>query len=137
MLEGRIAANIARLRTKKGWSRPELGKRCQPQTSGSQIERLEKQQRNITIDWVERIAKALGVDPAQLFFEDGYELTPQVSEMVATFLGRLVLRGVEPDPAIVGDLAVLLPEIFELFARHEIMRRDPEALRPVLDLLTR
>jgi hypothetical protein len=48
-----------------------------------------------------------------------------------------VLRGDEPDQALVGDLGVLLRELFELFARHETMRHDPEAVRPVIDLLTR
>lgn len=137
MLAGRIAGNIQRLREKRGWSRPDLGKRCKPPTSGQQIERLEKNQRNLTVDWIERIARGFGIDPADLLAGEAFELTPQVAEIVAAHLGRVALRGDELDPAIAGDLAVLLQELFELFARHETMRRDPEAVRPVIDLLSR
>lgn len=137
MLAGRISENIMRLREGRGWSRPDLGKRCRPPTSGQQIERLEKGQRQLTVAWIERIARGFGVDPADLIAGEAFELTPQVAELVARSLGRVVLRGDEPDPAIAGDLAVLLRELFELFARHETMRRDPEAVRPVIDLLTR
>lgn len=137
MLANRIAQNIQRMRESKNWSRPDLGKRCKPPTSGQQIERLEKGQRNLTIDWIERIARGFGIDPSDLLAGDAFELTPQVSELVATSLARVVLRGDEPDPATVGDLGVLLRELFELFARHETMRHDPEAVRPVIDLLTR
>lgn len=137
MLAGRISANIARLREQRGWSRPDLGKRCVPPTSGQQIERLEKNQRQLTIEWIDRIARGFGIDPADLIAGESFELTPQVAEMVAASLGRVVLRGVAPDPAIVGDLGVLLRELFELFSKHESMRRDPEAVRPVIDLLTR
>jgi transcriptional regulator with XRE-family HTH domain len=124
------------MREKRGWSRPDLGKRCRPPTSGQQIERLEKGQRNLTVDWIERIARGFGADPADLLAGEAFEITPQVAELVAGFLGRVVLRGDEPDQAIVGDLSVLLPKLFELFARHEAMRHDPEAVRPVIDLLT-
>jgi transcriptional regulator with XRE-family HTH domain len=137
MLAGRIAQNIQAMREKRGWSRPDLGKRCQPPTSGQQIERLEKGMRTLSVDWIERVARGFGVDPADLLVGEAFELTPQVAEMVAASLGRVVLRGDEPDPAIVGDLGVLLRELFELFARHESMRRDPEAVRPVIDVLTR
>jgi len=137
MLAGRIAQNIQRLREGRGWSRPDLGKRCKPPTSGQQIERLEKNQRQLTVDWIERISRGFGIDPADMLVGEAFELTPQVAELVAASLGRVVLRGAELDPAIVGDLAVLLRELFDLFAKHESMRRDPEAVRPVIDVLTR
>lgn len=43
-------------------------------TSGQQIERLEKGQRNLTVDWLDRAAEALSVSPADLITpidEDG------------------------------------------------------------------
>lgn len=54
-----IANNIAAFRDDKGWSRPELATRMG--TSPQQVERLEKGQRSLTIDWIERAARALGV----------------------------------------------------------------------------
>lgn len=136
MLAGRIANNIQRLRERRGWSRPELGKRCVPPTSGQQIGRLEKNQRNLTVDWIERIARGFKIDPADLIAGEAFELTPQVAEVVAGSLARVALRGDEPDPALAGDLGVLLTKLFELFARHESMRRDPEAARAVIDALS-
>lgn len=35
-------------------------------TSGQQVERLEKGQRNLTVDWIDKAAEALGVTPATL-----------------------------------------------------------------------
>lgn len=56
--------NIQRFREAKGWSRPDLGKRMG--TSGQQVERLEKGQRNLTQDWIDKAASALGVEPAAI-----------------------------------------------------------------------
>lgn len=56
--------NIQRFREGLGWSRPELGKRMG--TSGQQVERLEKGQRSLTQDWIDKAATALGVEPADI-----------------------------------------------------------------------
>lgn len=56
--------NIERLRSARGWSRPELGRRMG--TSGQQIERLEKGLRSLKQEWIDKAAKALGVSPAQI-----------------------------------------------------------------------
>lgn len=65
------ANNIAHFREERGWSRPELGKRMG--TSAQQIERLEKGQRNLTVDWIDKAADALGVRPADLIIPLGDE----------------------------------------------------------------
>jgi transcriptional regulator with XRE-family HTH domain len=62
----RIRENIKSLRERRGLSRPQLGAMLTPRTSGQQIEKLEKGQRALTVDWIERIAVALEVDPAAL-----------------------------------------------------------------------
>lgn len=54
-----IANNIAAFREAKGWARPELAKRMK--TTPQQIERLEKGQRGLTTDWIEKAALALDV----------------------------------------------------------------------------
>lgn len=54
-----IANNIAAFREAKGWARPELAKRMD--TTPQQVERLEKGQRGLTTDWIEKAARALGV----------------------------------------------------------------------------
>lgn len=60
---------IASLREKRGWKRPELAQRMG--TSAQQLERLEKGQRRLTTDWLERIATALEVDVRSLFGDEG------------------------------------------------------------------
>lgn len=54
-----IANNIAALREAKGWARPEIAKRMG--TTPQQVERLEKGQRGLTTEWIEKAARALGV----------------------------------------------------------------------------
>lgn len=139
MLAQQIRANVVRLRNAKGWSRPELGRRLAPPTSGQQIERLEKGQRDIDAKWIERLARAFAVDPPSLLAgeEQFYDLTPQVADEVAEHLARLVLRGAEPDQAIVRDLSVVLQEMTATFSEHPQARSDPQVVRPVIDVLVR
>jgi transcriptional regulator with XRE-family HTH domain len=135
----RIRENIKSLRERRGLSRPQLGAMLTPRTSGQQIEKLEKGQRALTVDWIERIAVALEVDPAALVAgESGeFSLTPQVANEAARTLARVALRGAEPDAATVQVLALLLTELFEMFARHPATRNDPQAARPAIDFLAR
>jgi transcriptional regulator with XRE-family HTH domain len=139
MLAGRIAGNIARLREARGWSRPELGRRCRPATSGSQIERLEKSERRLTVEWIERLAAAFNIDPAELMADEGaqFTLTTQVADEVALHLARFVLRGDEPESEIVQGLSILVQGLSETFARHPQAYSDPQVARLAFDFLTR
>lgn len=56
--------NIAALREARGWKRPKLAELMG--TSTQQVERLEKSQRRLTQDWIERAARALEVSPADI-----------------------------------------------------------------------
>lgn len=139
MLGDQIRANVIRLREMRGWSRPELGKRCRPATSGQQIERLEKGQRGLDTEWIERLSRAFGVDPYTLIVNEAeqFSLTPEAADEVALHLARFVLRGDEPDPEIVQGLAILVQGLSETFAAHPQAYRDPAAARLVIDLLGR
>jgi transcriptional regulator with XRE-family HTH domain len=138
MLADQIRDNIIRLRESRGWSRPELGRRLVPPTSGSQIERLEKGWRSLEVEWVEKIARALGVDPSELIAEkETYDLTQPAADEIASLLARFVLRGAEPAPEIVQGLSILLQEMSETFSRNPEARRDPLAARLAVDILAR
>jgi transcriptional regulator with XRE-family HTH domain len=139
VLGDRIRAEIERLRVAKGWSRPELGRRLNPPTSGQQIERLEKGLRQLDTDWIEKIAHALHVDPASLIagHEGQFELTPQVADEVAGILAQITLQGGEPSPEIVRVLSIILQELSATFVRHPQARHDPQVVRPVIDLLAK
>jgi transcriptional regulator with XRE-family HTH domain len=56
--------NIERLREERGWKRPELARRMG--TTPQQVERLEKGQRRLTSDWIDKAAGALEVEPAMI-----------------------------------------------------------------------
>lgn len=139
VLAVRIRQNIATLREKRGFSRAKLGQLMTPQTSRQQIEKLETGLRPLTVDWIERIAIALDVDPAALVAGESGEfiLTEQVADEVARTLGRVVLKGAEPDRATRQVLALMTIELFDMFVRHPATRSDPQALRPAIDFLTR
>lgn len=56
--------NIARLREDRGWKRPHLAKLMG--TSPQQVERLEKGDRRLAQDWIDKAAAAFGVEPAEI-----------------------------------------------------------------------
>lgn len=140
MMADEIAANIQRLREAKGWSRPKLAKKVRPETSPQQIERLEKSARKLTIEWIEKLATALEVEPGELIGGSQGPINLTLDESVATEVARTfgrVALGAEPEDGLVTDLAAMLTELCETFARHPATRSDPQQVRPVVDLLTR
>lgn len=138
MLGDRIRSEIMRLRAERGWSRPDLGMRLRPPTSGQQIEKLEKGQRQLDTKWIERIAAGFGMDPAELVAgEQRFELTEQVASEVAEVMARFVLRGDEPDQETVQGLAILIQDLSATFADAPEARSDPQLARPVVRALAR
>ena len=69
--------NIAKLREARGWARPELAKRMG--TSAQQVERLEKGQRGLKPEWIEKAARALGVPPADIITPIGEDTSAYFS----------------------------------------------------------
>lgn len=55
---------IEELRKERGWSMYDLARRVG--TSAPQISKLEKEQRRLTKQWIDRIARAFGVHPGEL-----------------------------------------------------------------------
>lgn len=139
-LAKRIGANIKAVRERKGWSLEKVAKRCDPPTAYTSIMRLEKGQRRLTLDWLERIAKALEVDPIDLVAKSEpplRQMSEQVSLEMARILGRVALGGSEPDLGNVQVLALMLRELSETFSKHPQAFADPEVARPVLDMTAR
>lgn len=71
--------NIQRLREARKWSRPTLGARMG--TSGQQVERLEKGQRKLTQDWIDKAAAALGVAPTDIIAPLGDDYQPSPDQL--------------------------------------------------------
>jgi len=61
----RFGNNVKKLRNNKGWSQEKLAKRAD--LHRTYIGSIERQERNVSLINVERIAKALGVDIHRLF----------------------------------------------------------------------
>jgi transcriptional regulator with XRE-family HTH domain len=57
---------IRDIRREKGLTLAEVAQRCVPPTTAQTIGRLETGMRNLSLDWMNRIAAALGVEPELL-----------------------------------------------------------------------
>lgn len=68
-------------REKRGLSRRELASKIS--TGESQIVKLERGERKLTVDWLKRLAKGLNVTEAQLLEEEHVGNTPEVPEEIA------------------------------------------------------
>lgn len=137
MLEARIRGNLRRLREDAGYSRQQLAAICKPKTNYQQIEKLEKGERRLTIDWVERLATALQVDVELLVAgKPEFSLAEPVAEEVAAAIGT-VATGEAPDRVTTEQIALLLQALIETFVRYPEARSDLGAARPVVDILMR
>jgi phage repressor protein C with HTH and peptisase S24 domain len=67
---------IASLRQARGWSQEELAKLVG--TTNQQIGRLESGARRLTVEWMNRISRALGVVPADLLASTARRMIPLV-----------------------------------------------------------
>lgn len=57
-----MITRIREVRRAKGLTLAEVGDRCDPPTTAQTIGRLETGTRTVSVDWLNRIATALGVD---------------------------------------------------------------------------
>lgn len=65
---------LRELRNLRGLSEAELAKLAK--TSSQQIDRLEKGQRTLSLNWAERLAPHLGVQPIELVYDGALPQTP-------------------------------------------------------------
>lgn len=146
MLAKRIGQNIKAARLAKndgkGWPLEKLAARITPPTSYQQLSRLESADRPITIEWIERIAKALGVDPVSLVVgrceePRGFHLDEQVAAEVARTLAAVALQGGEPEPGTIEALSLILQELTATFSKHPEAASDARVARPVVDQAAR
>ncbi|WP_271438975.1 helix-turn-helix domain-containing protein [Pontixanthobacter luteolus] len=57
---------IRDLRKAKGWTLADLAEACDPPTTAQTVGRLETGMRNLSIKWMDRIGRALDIDPQSL-----------------------------------------------------------------------
>jgi DNA-binding Xre family transcriptional regulator len=129
MLAKQVGANIKAARKAKaggkGWSLQKVAAKIEPKpTTYQHLARLEAG-KALTLEWVEKIAKALGVDPIDLIAgpRKPTETLPQLSEQVASevvarTLAVVALKDPDPDENTVQDIALALRGMLQTFAKH-------------------
>lgn len=140
-LAQRVGANIKAARKAKSpaWSLERLAAKIKPATSYQHLSRLEKGSDALTLEWVERIALALGVDPIELIAPD-LPATPQVlhlDERVAIEAARTLAAaalGEEPSMGTVQSVALVLRRLVALFSSHPEASTDLRVARPAIAL---
>src|SRR3954447_18622051 len=61
-----MITRIREVRRARGMTLDDVARKCEPQTTPQTIGRLETGTRTVSVGWLNRIAKALGVDAADL-----------------------------------------------------------------------
>lgn len=87
-MESPIINRIRDIRKQKGWTLADLAEACDPPTTPQTVGRLETGMRNLSTKWMDRIAKALDVDP-QLLLRADNSTHPQI-------IAQLEQSGAEP-----------------------------------------
>lgn len=125
--------NIEKLREARGWARPELGRRMN--TSPQQIERLEKGQRKLSQDWIDRAAVAFGVTPAEIISGEVGAVVPDqplarsADGGEVALIPRLDLSLPMGPGATVDDYVEEEPVAFDLGYLRTFTRTPPHRLR--------
>ena len=140
-LAERIGAKIYAARKAKKWSSTELAKRVVPKTSYQHIRRLEKGGDALNLEWVERIARALGVDPIELLTGRLAEapeatiplLNEQVAEEYARSLATVALKVHNPDEGTVQLVALALQGLLRTISRNPQAATDATLARIAAD----
>lgn len=83
---------IRDIRKAKGLTLADLAAACDPPTTAQTIGRLETGTRSLSLTWMNRIAAALGVDPASLMRADQATAAHIVAELAATGPEALTTR---------------------------------------------
>lgn len=125
--------NIEKLREARGWARPELAKRMG--TSPQQVERLEKGQRKLSQEWIDKAAHAFSVAPADIISEGVSLVVPEqpVANSVdggeVVEITRLDLSLPMGPGATVDDYVEEEPIAFDLGYLRSFTRTPPHRLR--------
>jgi transcriptional regulator with XRE-family HTH domain len=71
-----MRSRLREVRKAQGLTLAEVAARCDPPTTAVTIGRLETGMRNLTINWLDRLAAALGVEPSALIVTDEASVVP-------------------------------------------------------------
>jgi transcriptional regulator with XRE-family HTH domain len=142
-LAKQVGANIKAARKAKSWSLERLAAKIDPPTSYQHLSRLEKGGDALTLEWVEKIAKALGVDPIELLVgpQSGIsapaDSIPLLNELTATEYARslatVALKVHNPDENTVQLVALALQGLLRTISRNPEAATDAALARIAAD----
>jgi len=106
MEKQQMISRIREIRKARGLTLAEVAERCTPPTTAVTIGRLETGVRSLSVNWLERIAAALEVDPKSLIAQ-AHDETIAVAALLSAegphAAGEpLTLRSPAPSPATIG-----------------------------------
>lgn len=143
MLEQQIRNRIRNIRLSKKpgkWPLEKVAAKCDPPTRYQTIGKLEQGKMPLTIEWVERLAGALEVDPLELLVGERQsgatpELNEQAANAYAATLAALATGDPSPDEGIVQVVALALRGIVRTIAEDPEAASDPKTARMAANLL--
>jgi transcriptional regulator with XRE-family HTH domain len=147
MLNDRVGANIRAAREARGLSLQKLAVML-GEKHWQTIQKLETGASGISIEWVERIAKALDIDPVELISPETFRalkeapptgpqvihLDEQVASEAARSLATAATGDPEPSWGKTQAVALVLRELLVLFSSHPEAAQDVRVARPALTL---
>jgi len=105
-----VITRIREVRRARGMTLNDVARACDPATTPQTIGRLETGTRTVSVDWLNRIAKALGVDAADLVETGGDKMDVPVAAIVSASGANAPKRSsiVVPPRPKAGDIAVTI-----------------------------
>ena len=105
-----MITRIREVRRARGMTLDDVARACDPVTTPQTIGRLETGTRTVSVDWLNRIAKALGVDAADLVETGGEKMDVPVAAIVSASGANAPKRSsiVVPPRPKAGDIAVTI-----------------------------
>ncbi len=74
---------VREIRKAQGLTLADVAARCEPPTTAVTIGRLETGTRQLTVPWIDRLSRALGVEPRQLITQENDTTIPVAAQLVA------------------------------------------------------
>jgi len=78
-----VRNRLREVRKARGLTLAEVAARCDPPTTAVTVGRLETGMRNLTLAWLERLARALEVDPSAILVSDDSGIVPVAAVLEA------------------------------------------------------
>ncbi|MCG2839772.1 helix-turn-helix transcriptional regulator [Sandaracinobacter sp. RS1-74] len=101
-----MTSRLREIRKARGLTLADVAARCEPPTTAVTIGRLETGTRQLTVPWIERLSRALDVEPRELIAQEGDSRVPVAAQLTAegaqSLSTPLALHPPAPAPGAIG-----------------------------------